>query len=56
MMRRPANGKGSKESGNLARKPDGGVFEADSGSIFSNICTLYWGGRFAGYGNKWPSQ
>jgi hypothetical protein len=27
-----------------------------AGSIFLNFCTLYWGCRFAGYGNKLPSQ
>jgi len=27
-----------------------------SGPIFLQTCTLYWGCRFAGYGNKWPSQ
>ena len=27
-----------------------------SGSIFSRICSLYWGCRFAGYGDKRPSQ
>ena len=26
------------------------------GPIFLKTCTLYWGCRFAGYGNKWPSQ
>jgi len=26
------------------------------GPIFLQNCTLYWGCRFAGYGNKWPSQ
>ena len=26
------------------------------GPIFLQTCALYWGCRFAGYGNKWPSQ
>jgi len=26
------------------------------GPIFLQTCTLYWECRFAGYGNKWPSQ
>jgi len=26
------------------------------GPILLQTCTLYWGCRFAGYGNKWPSQ
>jgi hypothetical protein len=29
---------------------------AKTGSVFLNLCRLYWGCRFAGYGNKWPSQ
>jgi len=24
--------------------------------VFLNLCRLYWGCRFAGYGNKLPSQ
>jgi len=27
-----------------------------SGTVLVNHCPLYWGRRFAGYGNKSPSQ
>src|SRR5579871_6266988 len=41
-----------KDSGFLKTMCFNGFF----GSVFLNLCALYWGCRFAGYGNKLPSQ
>jgi len=43
----------------ISNRKSRAVFPSRSGAfgpIFLQNCTLYWGCRFAGYGNKWPSQ
>ena len=64
--RRPAGNPGTWPKSRTATRPrptQFGVFPpaahpkgTPGGTIFLNLCTLYWGCRFAGYGNKLPSQ